>query len=120
MFWYIATPYSKHSAGIVAAFEDAARLTARLINAGHAVFSPIAHSHPVAILGGIDPLDHKIWLAIDEHMMRAADALLVADMDGWRESDGVAHEIAFFVSSGKPVLYLDCETLEISEREPTT
>lgn len=110
--FYLATPYTKYADGIYAAFEDAARLAARLLRAGHVVYSPIAHTHPIATLGGIDPLDHTIWLDFDSRMMRAADAILVAQMDGWRESYGVNHEIEFFKSAGKPVFYLDCMTLE--------
>lgn len=112
--WYLATPYSKYKHGIEMAFIDAAKLTARLIVDGYKVYSPITHTHPIAIHGKIDPLDHKIWIAFDETMMRAAEALMVAQMEGWEHSHGIAHEIAFFKSFGKPVFYLDIETLDIS------
>lgn len=107
---YLATPYTKYEGGIEAAFEAAAAITARLVKASLSVYSPIAHTHPVAMHGGIDPLDHSIWLDFDLRMMRAADVLIVAQMQGWRESFGVSQEIKFFQNAGKPILYLNCTT----------
>src|SRR5436309_1862842 len=59
--YYLATPYSKYPRGLTAAFEDAANLAARLLQVGFRVYSPIAHTHPLAVYGKIDPLDHAIW-----------------------------------------------------------
>lgn len=113
--YYLATPYTKYMNGdIEAAFVAACKLTADLLSAGNAIYSPIAHTHPVAIHSGLDPLDHSIWLPFDEAMMAAADALLVAQMPGWRESFGIAHEIEFFTKARKPVLYLDIATMKIA------
>jgi hypothetical protein len=115
---YLATPYSKYPAGIEAAFRDAAALTGRLLVSGLRVYSPIAHTHPVAIYSGLDPFDHKIWLPFDEAMMRAADVLVVAHMDGWEESYGIAHEIKFFADARKPIYDLNPSTLSMQRREP--
>lgn len=104
---YLATPYSKYYAGIENAFRDASALAARLLKLGVNVYSPIAHTHPLAIYGDIDPLDHGIWLPFDQAMMTAAHGLVVAQMRGWRESKGVLHEIKFFAEAQKPVFYLD-------------
>lgn len=109
--FYLATPYSKYPAGIDVAFVDAAKLAARLLKAGLKVYSPIAHTHPLAIHGKIDPLDHAIWLPFDEAMMRACDGLLVAHMDGWQQSKGVLHEIEFFTVASKPIFHLNIDTL---------
>jgi hypothetical protein len=112
--YYLATPYSKYPRGLIAAFEDAANLAARLLQVGFRVYSPISHTHPLAVYGKIDPLDHAIWLPFDEAMMEASGALLVAEMSGWRTSKGVKHEIEFFTNAGKPVLYLNPETLFVA------
>lgn len=105
---YLATPYSKYKGGdLNAAFEDASRLAAELLAAGIRVYSPIAHTHPLAIHGNLDPLDHSIWLPFDEAMMDAADCLIVAHMDGWDTSFGIAHEVKFFEDAGKPIFDLD-------------
>jgi uncharacterized protein (UPF0335 family) len=71
-FLYIATPYSKFAAGTEEAFKMACRVAGSLIDSGVAVFSPIAHSHPIAEHAQLDPLSHKIWLPAAEPMMHAA------------------------------------------------
>lgn len=114
--YYLATPYTKYQGGnIDAAFLAACKLTADLITAGHNIYSPIVHCHPVTVNSGLDPLDHTLWLAVDAAMMDAADALLVAQMEGWRESYGVDHEIKFFTAQNKRIRYLDIETMTISK-----
>lgn len=106
-FWYLATPYSKYADGIEAAFVEAAKQTALLIRAGVRVYSPICHTHPAAIHGGIDPLDHGIWLPADEPFVRAARGLLVCKLTGWKDSYGVSVEIRAFRKAGKPVIYME-------------
>lgn len=105
-YWYVATPYSKYPAGIEEAFKAACEGVGRLIKRGVPAFSPIAHSHSVAIYAGIDPLSHDIWLEADRPMMEAAHGLIVLMLPGWNESFGVAHEIEHFEKAGKPVIYL--------------
>lgn len=104
---YLATPYSKYVGGLNLAHMHACRIVARLIKEGMAVYSPIAFTHPVAAYGGIDPLDHDIWLAFDENMMELCDECLVAKMPGWEVSKGVQHEIAWFSLRGKPVRFYE-------------
>ena len=108
-FFYIASPYSKFASGVEAAFREISRITAGLVEAGLPCFSPIAHSHPVAVHGGLDPLDHTIWMPLDEPMMRAAHGIIVVQMDGWRESYGVNVEINYFRAAGKPVYFMTVE-----------
>ena len=102
-FWYLASPYTHYADGIEAAFHEACRNAGLLIRAGIPVFSPIAHSHPVARFGGIDPLDHAIWLPADLPMMQAARGLIVCRMAGWENSYGVAVEMEHFARWGRPI-----------------
>ena len=115
-FYYLGTPYSKYPYGTEAAFETAAAIAGELLKQAVPIFSPIAHSHPLAQYGNIDPLDHKIWLPADRPMMDAAAGLIVAKMEGWRESYGLTHEIEVFTAARKPVLYLDVQDFTLSER----
>ena len=110
-YFYLATPYSKYPEGIEAAFRDACRVTARLIRAGVPVFSPIAHTHPVAVYGDIDPLDHSIWLPADAPMMKGAWGLIVAHLDSWATSYGIKVEIEEFAKAGKPICHLEEDVL---------
>ena len=59
------------------------RAAAVLIRQGIRVYSPIAHTHPIAIHGGIDPLDHKIWLPADAPFMHGAVGLIVSAMNSY-------------------------------------
>ena len=113
---YLATPYSKFPGGIKRAFVEASKLAARLMLAGVKVYSPIAHTHPLAVYGDIDPLDHYIWLPFDETMMTLASNLIVAHMHGWQESKGIKHEIEFFEKASKPIFDLDIKTLMMTRR----
>jgi hypothetical protein len=109
--FYVATPYSRYEGGIEQAYIDACKLTGKLLKEGWRCYSPIAHTHGIAIHANLDPLDHNIWLPFDEAIMGKADGLIVAMMEGWAESKGVAHEIEFFKKAGKPIVYLDPVTL---------
>ena len=108
---YLATVYSKHVYGIEAAFIEACRFTAALLRKGVKVYSPIAHTHPVAKYGVLDPLDHNIWIPFDEAMMKAADAIAIMQMEGWMEGVGIAHELSFFRKAGKAVYFIKPEEL---------
>jgi hypothetical protein len=106
-YWYVGSPYSKYPAGRAAAHADVCRETGRLIQEGIPVYSPIAHTHPIAEFAGMDPLDHNIWLPADRPMMDAACGLIVLKLAGWEESYGLAEEIKVFTQARKPVLYMD-------------
>ncbi len=113
---YLATPYSKYPKGVDQAFKDAANLAGSLLKLGVSVYSPICHTHPIAIYSNIDPLDHEIWLPFDHAMLDVCGVLLVAHMDGWKESRGIAYEIEYFTKYGKPIYDLGPVTLKFTER----
>lgn len=114
---YLATPYSRHPSGLKVAYMDAVVVNNRLAAKGFRVYAPIVHSHLVAKQTGVDPRDHDFWMACCEPWMRRCDVLLVARMNGWRDSVGIRMEIDAFKQAKKPVRYLDCETLSISEAD---
>lgn len=104
---YVASPYSKYMWGLDGATKDISLVTGRLILKGLNVYSPIAHTHTIAINSGIDPLDHAIWMKFDEAMMKKSDALLVCQMAGWKESYGVSYEIEYFDKMNRPIYTFD-------------
>lgn len=117
---YLASPYSKYPArdgmtGLEVAFRDISKIAAKLLRLGLRVYSPIAHTHPIAVYGNVDALDHSIWLPFDQAIMEKSDAMLVAKMETWQISTGIKHEIDFFTEAGKPIFYLDIETLEVRQ-----
>lgn len=109
--WYLATPYAKYPFGRETAVRHAAMIAAELIKMGVAIFSPIAHSHNISMLGAIPPDAHDIWLPLDEKVMRGCAGMIVARMPGYHYSVGVSHEIAWMNNAKKPVLYLDVAEL---------
>lgn len=120
---YAATPYSKYEGGIHHAFIDACKVTERMLRAGLLnVYSPIVHSHSLAIYGNLDPFDHGIWLPFNEAIIKKSDALIVVMLPGWESSEGIKHEIAAFVVNGRPVYFmspddLSYEPCSLEERE---
>lgn len=107
-YWYLATPYSKYSKGLEEAFKLACRFAAKVIREGKKIYSPIAHTHPIAIHGGMDPYDHSIWIPVDKPFMAAAYGLIVVMAEGWDESKGIAIEIEEFKKANKPIVYMEC------------
>lgn len=105
--WYMASPYSGFHLGIEAAFICACEVAADLLLRGVTVYSPIAHTHPIAIHGAIDPLSHEIWMPFDEVMMRVCDGLIIVCLKGWEQSKGVEMELQSFMQMGKPIFYLE-------------
>lgn len=105
-FWYLSTPYSKYPDGLEAAFHHACIIAGQLIAKKIVVYSPIAHTHPIAMAAGINPLNHSVWLPADEPLMNAAHGLLVVELPGWKESYGIGVEIERFTRNHKPIINL--------------
>lgn len=106
-YWYLATPYSKYPDGIYAAHRLACREAGRFVRHGIPVFSPISHSHSIAVASCIDPVDHTIWIPADRPLMAAAFGLVVCCAESWRESKGIELEISEFEFAQKPVKYYE-------------
>jgi hypothetical protein len=103
--YYLASPYSKYYAGLHSAFVDISAIAGRLLEKGVFTYSPIAHSHPIALYGVLDPYDHDIWMPLDLKIAASCDGLIVATMKGFEESKGVAMEIQHFTEKGLPVFF---------------
>jgi hypothetical protein len=102
---YLASPYS-HPDPLVrqARFEAACQATADLVRAGHAAFSPIVHGHPLVRFGL--PTDWSFWQRFDIERIRRCDEVLVLQIDGWRESEGVRAEVKLASALGKRVEFV--------------
>lgn len=102
---YLASPYSHADAAVrEQRFRAACAAAVRLIAAGHVVFSPIVHGHP--LVGHGLPTDWRFWEPFDREQLARCDEVVVLMLDGWRESVGVAAEIRIAGEFGKPVRYL--------------
>lgn len=104
--WYLATPYSKYTErGRQMVFEESCRITAVMMQRGVLIFSPIAHSHPIAQSQKI-AFDWNTWALFDEKVISACDGLLILKLPGWDESVGVLAEIRIAQRMLKPIDFL--------------
>jgi hypothetical protein len=103
---YLATPYShKDPAVRESRFNAINRVAARLMKEGHVVFSPISHSHHIAIAGDT-PMGFDFWESQDESFIDWCDVMFVYKAPGWEDSIGVGAEIDMALNAGKPVQFI--------------
>lgn len=108
---YLASPYTLYHKGREDAWIEVCRLAGQLMNMGLSIYSPIAHSHPIATYGDLDHTDEEFWMCRNQHFIAKSDAILIAEMEGWDESVGMADEIKRFQLLGKPRFHVNPETL---------
>lgn len=104
---YICSPYNSPDPGIKhARFRAVCKVAAALMARGELVFSPIAHTHPIALAGSLPP-DWGFWERYDRAMLEACGMVYVLMLPGWRESIGVQAEIKIAAELGIDVRYLE-------------
>ena len=105
---YLASPYSHPEPCIrEARYEAACRATAAFVRAGHPVYCPIVHSHPLARFGL--PTDWAFWEVFDRAHLRNCEQLVVLMLRGWRESECLRAEVQIAIELELPVSYLGPE-----------
>lgn len=107
---YLASPYSVGGAGKnkrTRRFKAVCKKAAELMQQGHAVFCPIAHSHPIEVYGMNIIEGHDFWLKQDFAVLERCTKLVVYKMPGWDKSFGIGEEIKFAERRGIPVEYID-------------
>lgn len=126
---YLASPYSvlspvsKQVAMTIRdrRYRKVCRKAAALMKEGKLIFCPIAHSHPIEVIGmGGEIMTGDFWLEQDLAILEHASELLVYKMDGWHLSSGVKREIAFAEAHDIPVVYLEDESFGKREARPST
>lgn len=103
-FHYLATPYAKYPHGRENAFRAACRAAACLTDSGVPVYCPIAHWHPIALFMEEKPREY--WIELNKPHMRSAPSLIIIQMPGWDESEGIFAERCFFEEMKKPIKFL--------------
>lgn len=111
---YLAQPYSSEHPQVMEARFEAGQAFCASRFGERVVYSPIAHWHPIAQRHDL-PTDFEPWQESDFAMIAAAEELWVFMLDGWRSSQGVAREIEYARSLGKPIRYFEREGNEQSE-----
>lgn len=109
--YYLATCYRKHPGGLEAAYVMACENTALLMKAGIDGFCPISHGHGPSIHGNMNKTDHALWMRIDKAFLQRCDGLIVLMSENWQLSDGIAEEITYMKSVGKPIIFMNPGTI---------
>lgn len=103
---YLACPYSHTDPAMrELRFRAVTAKAAELLNAGHIVFSPITHSHPIAEAHGL-PGDWTFWERFDKAFLKNASMLFVLMLPGWDQSEGVTGEIEVARYLSIPIHYI--------------
>jgi uncharacterized protein DUF1937 len=104
---YLASPYTHADKEVMQdRFERVCKVASRLMRSGLIVFSPISHTHPIAVAGEL-PRDWEYWKRFDDEFIRAAEKVVVVKMDGYEISRGVQAEIRIAENLGKLVEFIE-------------
>jgi hypothetical protein len=104
---YLACPYShKDPAVKVQRFEAVNKVAAKLMAEGNYIFSPISHTHPIALAGSL-PGGWDYWEGYDRTIIACCCKIIVLRLPGWELSTGVQAEIKIGQELGIPVEYID-------------
>lgn len=104
---YLASPYTHSDHEVMEQrFDAACRAAGKLMAAGHVVFSPIAHTHPIAVRCEL-PRGWDFWHQYDREFVLASEKVIVLTIDGWDTSKGVAAEMEIARQAGIPVDFIE-------------
>lgn len=112
---YLASPYSaknvtsEKQAIVIRArrYKTVCKMAGKLMKEGHKIFCPIAHSHPIEVIGMPGQVnDFDFWMKQDLPVLDKAKEVLVYQMSGWEESRGVTREIERARELGIPIRYI--------------
>ncbi len=110
---YLASPYWHADPAIRnQRFRAACRATAQMIRQGTTVFSPVVYGH--ALSGEGLPGDWSFWEGHDTDYLMLCNEVVVLQVDGWEESEGVREEVRLATALGKRVGY--CEPFATKRR----
>jgi hypothetical protein len=112
---YLACPYSHPEAAVrETRFQQVNAVAADLMLRGNMVFSPISHTHPIALAGDL-PKGWNFWAAYDKTFIQWCDEVWVLTLEGVCDSVGVRAEIDLADRMGKVVRYISAPYLRLPE-----
>lgn len=104
---YLAIPYSHPDKQVRhRRFEIVNKVAADLMRQGEIVFSPISHSHVIAVENDL-PTDWDYWKKSCMEFVTRSDKVVVVCVDGWKESTGVQAEIKIAKQNNIPIEYIN-------------
>ena len=104
---YLATPYTHEDKAVEEwRFKMVNAKAAELMSQGLIIFSPISHTHPIALAGDL-PVHWEFWETFDKVFLNHSYKLMVLMLDGWKQSRGVAAEIEMATKLGLEIEYIN-------------
>lgn len=118
LFYYLASPYT-HKSPLIREqrFLALHHYAGMLMAHGYFVYAPILNTHRIAQTHDL-PMEYTWWKEFNDAFVDASAGVIVADIDGWKESAGVQYEIRRAIDRGLPVWVLS-DTGELTEWQPT-
>jgi len=108
---YLASPYTHEDPAVMQhRFELACDACAYLLSNGEYVYSPIVHTHPIAIRNDL-PRPFEFWQGFDQHMIDRCTAFWVLKIDGWDKSVGIAAEKEYYGRHGAQPFHIEWPVL---------
>ncbi len=103
---YLAAPYSDIEESVRQfRFEKINEISAKLMREGWTIYSPISHSHPIAVNHSL-PTGWEFWGKMDRPFIKNCLFLIILMLPGWKQSHGVGEEIKLAKEFNKPIVYL--------------
>lgn len=104
---YLAIPYTGYEK---LSFKTVNKYTARLMNQGHIVFSPISHTHSISIQEKL-PGTWQFWEEQDRSFIEWCDEVHIVDVNPIivLDSTGVQGEIVIADELFKPIKYIEVD-----------
>jgi hypothetical protein len=103
---YLAVPFSHANPTIKwQRFVACTKVAARMTTSGITVFSPITHSAPLELIGGVTG-SWDLWQLHDTRYLNCCKELFVLTIPGWSTSTGVTAEREYAKRIGIPVYYV--------------
>lgn len=99
-------------------FEKVCWAACKVMEMGHEVFCPIAHSHPIEIYGKT-PSDEAFWLKQDFAILNHCDEMWIVTILGWEQSSGIKKEMQRARWHGIPVKLFNIWTGETTDAPDT-
>jgi hypothetical protein len=90
---FLASPYTHENKEVMTIrYEAALKATAKLIQEGNIVFSPIVHCHPVAVIYDL-PKSYSFWQAYTQSfIVNWAEVFSILCLEDWENSTGIKEE----------------------------
>jgi hypothetical protein len=103
---YLACPYThEHDFIQHRRYEQVTQVAATLMREGQCIYSPITSMHYLS--RHMTDVPHRFWLDHDLAILARCDKMIVLQLEGWEQSEGLKAEIAFAAEHNIPIEFME-------------